>query len=64
MGVGEAITALGVFVGLVVWAVRVEGRVNTHDVRHDEHDRRHGEVREDLTYIRKRIDEAINGRHE
>jgi len=40
----------------IVWAVRVEGRVNTLTMRHDD-------MREDLTYIRQRIDQALNNKH-
>lgn len=49
--------------GLVIWAVRQEGRINAHDLLHGAHDRKHEEIREDLTYIRQRIDSALNGKH-
>ena len=41
----------------VVWLIRLEGRVNTQQVQH-------AELREDVRYIRSRIDHALNGRHE
>ena len=40
-------------VGVIVWFVRLEGRVNTQDAIMKE-------FREDLAYIRQRIDRAIN----
>lgn len=47
--------AIGIpFVGAVVWLIRLEGRVNTQDVINQQ-------VRADLTYIRERIDRALNG---
>lgn len=67
LGVGTAI------VGSVVWLVRLEGRVNGHERQHAKHEerdeelkadfmKRHDEVRSDLTYIRDRIDRALNGK--
>lgn len=53
---GMAITSLVAF-------VRLEGRVNGHDREHLEHSKRHTEMREDLSYIRERIDRALNGKH-
>lgn len=41
----------------LVWLIRLEGRVNTHQELHRA-------LREDLTYIRNRIDRALNGRDE
>lgn len=51
-------------ISFVVWLVRLEGRVNGHDREHKEHTRRHEEMRDDISYIRRRIDSALNGRHE
>lgn len=42
------------FIGGIVWLVRLEGRVNTNEALHQA-------LREDLTYIRDRIDSALNG---
>lgn len=39
---------------VVVWAVRIEGKVNSFDGFRQE-------VREDIQYIRERIDSALNG---
>ena len=51
----ETVLSIGVpAVGVIVWAVRIEGRVNAHD------EQIRG-VREDVHYIRNRIDRAING---
>lgn len=41
-------------VGGLVWLIRLEGRVNTQDVLHQE-------MKEDVQYIRQRIDAALNG---
>lgn len=39
---------------VVVWLVRLEGRINTGDSIT-------AGLREDVTYIRQRIDQALNG---
>jgi hypothetical protein len=54
--VGGVVGAISACVAAVVWLVRLEGRINGHDdqIR---------AAREDLTYIRNRIDRAINGKH-
>ena len=44
-------------VGVVVWLLRLEGRVNTHDVLQKS-------MKEDIEYIRDRIDRALNGHHD
>lgn len=62
MDASAVIPVVIAFVGVVVWAVRLEGRVNAHDRAHEEHKQRHEELRSDLTYIRERIDRALNGR--
>lgn len=41
-------------IGGVVWLVRLEGRVNANENRTDD-------LREDVTYIRNRIDDALKG---
>lgn len=60
---GVVLFTAGACVSAVVWFVRLEGRVNGHDREHGEHIRRHEELRDDLAYIRERIDTAINGKH-
>lgn len=53
--IGLSLTlGLAVFAG-VVWLIRLEGRINGHDdsLR---------SVKEDLHYIRERIDRAIDGK--
>jgi hypothetical protein len=42
-------------VAVVVWLVRLEGRVNAHDTEHKQ-------TREDIRYIRDRIDRALEDR--
>lgn len=44
-------------IAFAVWLVRIEGRVNGHD-------RELGDVKEDVRYIRDRIDRALNGKHD
>lgn len=39
-------------IGAIVWLVRLEGRVNTADTRFKD-------LKDDVTYIRDRIDEVI-----
>lgn len=51
----EPSTAIAIVVPSVtalVWLIRLEGRINTHDVIASE-------LRKDITYIRSRIDQAI-----
>lgn len=45
----------GLSVAIVVWLVRLEGRVNGHDAEHKQ-------TREDIRYIRDRIDRALEDR--
>lgn len=56
-----ALSAIGLVVGGLVWLIRLEGRVNTHDQRHTQHDEDRKEMRDDISYIRNRIDRALNG---
>lgn len=39
---------------VVVWLIRLEGRINVQGVLHTE-------MKEDIAYIRQRIDRALNG---
>jgi hypothetical protein len=54
--VGGVVGAISACVCVVVWLVRLEGRVNTHSTELSS-------VKDDLRYIRDRIDRALNGRH-
>lgn len=56
LGVGGAI------IGICAWLFRLEGRVNTHDTKHDQHALCRLEMREDLRYIRERIDFALDNK--
>lgn len=58
---GELVTGAVTLVALVAWAVRQEGRINLHAALHEEHAKRHAEIKEDVNYIRERIDRALNG---
>ncbi len=52
---GQAIVALaGAFITALIWLIRLEGRVNTQQALIDG-------VKEDVRYIRRRIDQALNG---
>lgn len=48
-------------IGGLIWLVRLEGSVRGHEQRFEVVDRRHDELREDVKYIRDRIDRALNG---
>jgi len=50
------IPAVAAIVTGIVWAVRLEGRVNSADQRFKD-------LKEDIDYIRERIDRALNGNH-
>lgn len=54
----EVVVAVAVpVVGAVVWLVRLEGRINTGESVT-------AALRDDVSYIRSRIDQALNGRHD
>lgn len=66
MDASFAAAAVSFFGAIVVWAVRQEGRLNGHDrelrmIREDA-EQRDRDLRDDLQYIRQRIDAAIDGR--
>lgn len=54
----EAAAAIGVplILGGVIWLIRLEGRVNVQQALHQT-------LKDDVQYIRERIDAALNGRH-
>jgi len=52
---GVIVTLLLAGAGGIAWAVRVESKVLATDKRVDE-------VRDDIAYIRQRIDQALNGK--
>lgn len=57
MGFPEYATiGIPIFLGLV-WLIRLEGRLNTAVALQDR-------LSADVQYIRRRIDQALNGRHE
>jgi S1-C subfamily serine protease len=53
MSAEAVIGAVTLCVGAIVWFVRLEGRVNTTEQRHED-------TREDIKYIRERIDKALD----
>lgn len=60
---GTIVTVVGLSVAALVWLVRLEGRVNSHDREikdvKEGHDSDIQQIRRDLEYIRGRIDRAI-----
>jgi len=53
---GELVlSAVGAGVGVVVWLIRLEGRLNTQVALHKN-------LADDVAYIRSRIDAALNSR--
>lgn len=55
MSIELGVTLGMVGIGAVIWFVRLEGRVNTQEALH-------GRLSADVTYIRERIDKALNGK--
>jgi hypothetical protein len=51
------LSAGGVAIGVVIWLIRLEGRVNMQAALHDR-------LSADVSYIRERIDDALNGHHQ
>jgi hypothetical protein len=45
--------------GGVVWMVRLEGRVNGHDRELFSHEKRFDAIKDDIRYVRDRIDRAL-----
>jgi hypothetical protein len=60
---GTIVTLVGIAVGAVVWLVRLEGRVNSHDREikdvKEGHETDIQQIRRDVEYIRDRIDRAL-----
>lgn len=52
---GTVLTAGAMAVGVVIWLIRLEGRVNMQSALQDR-------LSADVAYIRARIDDALNGR--
>lgn len=48
------------FCGAVVWLIRLEGRVNTNEALHGTLKEGHDELKDDVRYIRERIDTALS----
>jgi hypothetical protein len=55
MGAEALISGASLVIGAVVWLVRLEGRVNAHE-------RQLADVKDDVRYIRERIDRALEAR--
>ena len=56
MGPELVVAAGGMAVGVVVWLVRLEGKILAQAQLHEK-------LVDDVSYIRNRIDSALNGRH-
>lgn len=57
---GAALTVALSFIGGIVWLIRLEGRVNTNEALHATLKENHDELKDDVRYIRERIDRALN----
>lgn len=55
MDVQAAMVVAVPVVGVIVWLVRQEGRINGHD-------KTLNGIEDDVKYIRERVDRALNGR--
>lgn len=64
LSLGEAMTIGAGIVGAIVWLVRLEGRINSHDRElsdvKDTHAENVTQLRADVAYIRDRIDRALS----
>lgn len=47
-------------IGGVVWLIRLEGRVDRGADKHTALEKSHDELKDDVKYIRRRIDEALD----
>lgn len=56
-----ALAVGGSVVAICAWLFRLEGRVNTHEEVHRQFRENQADMKEDITYIRDRIDKALNG---
>lgn len=65
----------GAIVTVLAWLFRLEASVKNHErqhqdhmresnARHEYHDKRHDELKADVSYIRHRIDQALSHRHD
>ena len=63
VGLGEWLTIGALILAGVVWAVRLEGRINAQDTKLEQQAQNHkdtiAQFRADLAYIRMRIDDAL-----
>lgn len=64
--IGAGLTIVTAFLGGVIWLIRLEGRVNTHEAecsqRQKRADERHGEMTAKLTKIDEKLDRLIEHR--
>ena len=51
---GEIIALGAPAAAVLIWLIRLEGHVNTQDAQYQQ-------MRDDLKYVRERIDTALNG---
>lgn len=47
-------------IGAGVWLIRLEGRVNNGETKHDALKESHDDLKADVKYIRERIDAALS----
>lgn len=60
--VGDVVSVLVPAIGALAWLMKLHGRQNTLEVQHNGLKEDVDEVRDDVKYIRERIDRALNGR--
>jgi len=60
---GLAFAIAGSAVVGVVWLVRLEGRIDKAEQRALDHAADISEIKDDMRYVRERIDRAVNGKH-
>lgn len=49
---------------IVIWALRLEGRINLQERLNQVNEGRYADLKADVSYIRQRIDQALSNSHE
>ena len=55
------VTVATVVAGALIWLIRLEGRVNAQDLQLQNSFQQNQQIRQDLQYIRQRLDQALDG---
>ena len=53
----ELTAVLALAVGAIVWAVRLEGRVNGHDAKNEAHTAEHDEIKAAVKEVDRKVDD-------